>query len=119
MSLVFYLPVLLFILMSIGFCSILLLVGKKLGAHSPNSEKNAPFECGFPPFEDARKTFSIQYSLIAILFVIFDIEIAFLFPWGISLRLLRWPSFIAMLFFLMEFMLAYIYLYRHGALDWQ
>lgn len=119
MSLEDYFPIFLFIIISIGLCTILLLIGKLLGLNDPNPQKGSPFECGFAPFEDARKAFDVSYYMIAILFVIFDVEIAFLFPWGLCLRDVGWPGFFAMFFFMIEFLLAYVYLWRSGALEWK
>lgn len=119
MDLAQYFPVLLFILAGIGLGLMLIGVGKLLSPNRPNPEKNSPYECGFEAFEDARMKFDVRYYLVAILFIIFDLETVFLFPWGVSLRDISWPGFTAMLIFLAEFVLGYIYLWRRGALDWE
>jgi NADH-quinone oxidoreductase subunit A len=98
-----YYPVLLFIIVGIGLGGGLIGVGKVLSPHKPDPEKNAPYECGFEAFEDARMKFDVRYYLVAILFIIFDLETAFLFPWGVALRDVGWPGFLAMVAFIMEF----------------
>ncbi len=90
MNLAPYFPVLLFILVGVGLGMALIGVGKVLGPHKPDSAKNAPYECGFEAFEDARMKFDVRYYLVAILFIIFDLETAFLFPWGVALRDIGW-----------------------------
>jgi len=98
-----YYPVLLFLLVGTGLGIALVSIGKILGPSRPDTEKNAPYECGFEAFEDARMKFDVRYYLVAILFIIFDLETAFLFPWGVALRDIGWPGFIAMMIFLLEF----------------
>jgi NADH-quinone oxidoreductase subunit A len=114
-----YYPVLLFLLVGVGLGVALVSIGKILGPSRPNSEKNAPYECGFEAFEDARMKFDVRYYLVAILFIIFDLETAFLFPWGVALRDIGWPGFMAMIIFLLEFLLGFAYIWKKGGLDWE
>ncbi len=114
-----YFPVFLFLLIGAGVGIALMFLGKLLGPNKPNSAKNAPYECGFDVFEDARMKFDVRYYLVAILFIIFDLETAFLFPWGVALKDIGWPGFIAMMLFLVEFLLGFAYIWRRGGLDWE
>lgn len=113
-----YLPILFFILVGAGLGIALLGVGKLLGPSRPDPAKNAPYECGFEAFENARMKFDVRYYLVAILFIIFDLETAFLFPWGAALRDIGWPGFFAMMVFLFELILGFAYIWRKGGLDW-
>jgi NADH-quinone oxidoreductase subunit A len=114
-----YYPVFLFLVVGLGLGIALISIGKILGPNKPDTEKNAPYECGFEAFEDARMKFDVRYYLVAILFIIFDLETAFLFPWGVSLRDIGWPGFMAMMIFLLEFLLGFAYIWRKGGLDWE
>ena len=89
------------------------------GSQNPDSEKNSPYECGFEAFEDARMKFDVRYYLVAILFILFDLEIAFLFPWAIVLQDIGWFGFIAMLVFLGILVVGFIYEWKKGALEWE
>ncbi|CAG7601066.1 NADH-quinone oxidoreductase subunit A [Candidatus Vallotia tarda] len=119
MNLTAYFPVLLFILVSLGLGGGLVSIGRLLGPKKPDTNKNSPYECGFEAFGDARMKFDVRYYLVAILFIIFDLETAFLFPWGVALRDIGWPGFIAMMIFLLEFMLGFAYVWRRGGLSWE
>lgn len=114
-----YLPILVFIfitlVMGIGF----FVVGKVLGPSNPDSEKMSPYECGFEAFEDARMKFDVRYYLVAILFIIFDLEIAFFFPWAVALREIGMVGFWAMMLFLGVLVIGFIYEWRKGALEWE
>jgi NADH-quinone oxidoreductase subunit A len=114
-----YLPVLLFMLVgaAIGFAPLLL--GKLLGPSRPDPEKLSPYECGFEAFEDARMKFDVRYYLVAILFILFDLEIAFLFPWAVSLDSIGFFGFMAMMIFLTILVVGFIYEWMKGALDWE
>ena len=114
-----YTPILLFILFGIIIGAAPLLVGALLAPHKPNQDKNEPFECGFPAFEDARLKFNVKYYLVAILFIIFDLEIAFLFPWAINIRSMSDVGFGAMFFFLGLLAVGFAYEWLKGALDWE
>ncbi len=119
LNLAAYFPVLLFLLVGTGLGVALVSIGKILGPNRPDTEKNAPYECGFEAFEDARMKFDVRYYLVAILFIIFDLETAFLFPWGVALRDIGWPGFMSMMIFLLEFLLGFAYIWKKGGLDWE
>ncbi|SDV50011.1 NADH-quinone oxidoreductase subunit A [Chitinasiproducens palmae] len=119
MNLAPYFPVLLFIVVGVGLGVALIGAGKLLGPSRPDAEKNSPYECGFEAFEDTRMKFDVRYYLVTILFIIFDLETAFLFPWGVALRDIGWPGFLAMMVFLLEFVLGFVFLWRKGALEWE
>lgn len=119
MSLEQYLPVILFILVGVGVGVLPQALGFPLGPRRPDQAKNSPYECGFEAFEDARMKFDVRYYLIAILFILFDLETAFLFPWGVALQDIGWPGFIAMGVFLLEFIVGFVYIWKKGALDWE
>ncbi|MGN6701337.1 MAG: NADH-quinone oxidoreductase subunit A [Burkholderiaceae bacterium] len=114
-----YFPVLLFILVGIGVGVVPQVLGRVLAPHKPDVEKISPYECGFEAFEDARMKFDVRYYLVAILFIIFDLETAFLFPWGVALRDIGWLGFMAMMIFLLELLLGCAYIWRKGGLDWE
>src|SRR3990167_9023152 len=118
-----YFPILLFILVGavVGMVTIALGSGisRLLGVHRPDSEKLSPYECGFEAFEDARMKFDVRYYLIAILFILFDLEIAFLFPWAIVLQEIGWFGFWAMMVFLAILVVGFIYEWMKGALEWE
>ena len=117
-----YFPILLFLVVGAAFGIAPVLMGsgisRLLGTHRPNTEKNSPYECGFEAFEDARMKFDVRYYLVAILFILFDLEIAFLFPWAIVLRELGMFGFLAMLVFLAILVVGFVYEWKKGALEW-
>jgi NADH-quinone oxidoreductase subunit A len=96
-----------------------MLVARLTGAHQPNPEKLSEYECGFPAFEDSRMRFDVRFYLVAILFIIFDLEAAFLFPWAVSLAGTGMVSWIAMMIFLGELALGLAYAWKKGALEWE
>ncbi len=114
-----YLPVLLFLVVASVLALVLLGVGSLLGPRRPDAEKRSPYECGFEAFEDARMRFDVRYYLIAILFIIFDLEIAFLFPWALVFDEVGTPAFIAMLVFLGILVIGFVYEWKKGALEWE
>ena len=114
-----YLPILIFLFFAIIFASLMLAVGFTFGTSKPDKEKNSPYECGFEAFEDSRMKFDVRYYLVAILFIIFDLEIAFLFPWAISLGKIGLFGFISMMIFLFILTIGFIYEWKKGALDWE
>jgi NADH-quinone oxidoreductase subunit A len=114
-----YFPILLFILVGIGVGVAPMVLGKLLGPSRPDPEKNSPYECGFEAFEDARMKFDVRYYLVAILFILFDLEIAFLFPWAIVLQDIGWFGLVAMLIFLGILTVGFIYEWKKGALEWE
>ncbi|MDP6673466.1 MAG: NADH-quinone oxidoreductase subunit A [Gammaproteobacteria bacterium] len=113
-----YLPVLVFLGIAVALGVILLALGLILGNGQKDSEKLSPYECGFEPFEDSRLKFDVRYYLVAILFIIFDLEIAFLFPWAVSLDTVGVFGLVAMGIFLMVLVVGFIYEWKTGALEW-
>ena len=114
-----YLPVLLFIIVGIAVGVLPQLLGYILGPNKPDAEKNSPYECGFEAFEDARMKFDVRYYLVAILFILFDLEIAFLFPWAAALRDVGLAGFVAVVIFLAILVVGFVYEWKKGALDWE
>ena len=119
MNLEEYLPVLMFILVggAIGLAS--MSIGKVLGPSRPDAEKLSPYECGFEAFEDARMKFDVRYYLVAILFILFDLEIAFLFPWAVVIKDVGALGFWAAMVFLAILVVGFVYEWKKGALDWE
>ncbi|HEB98528.1 MAG TPA: NADH-quinone oxidoreductase subunit A [Thiotrichales bacterium] len=114
-----YLPILIFIAIGLAVGVGAIAAGFVLGPRRPDSEKLSPYECGFEAFEDARMKFDVRYYLVAILFIIFDLEIAFLFPWAIVLDQIGWFGFTAMVVFLGILVIGFIYEWKKGALEWE
>ena len=114
-----YLPVLIFICVGLLVGTVMITLGFVLSPHKPDSEKLSPYECGFEAFEDARMKFDVRYYLVAILFIIFDLEIAFLFPWAIVLEDIGMFGFIAMAIFLGILVVGFAYEWKKGALEWE
>lgn len=124
MNLTNYVPVLLFIVAATGLGLLVVGIGFLLGPRKPDAAKLSPYECGFEVFEDARMKFDMRYYLVAILFILFDLETAFLVPWAVSLKDLSSPvaplyGLGVMLVFLAELVLGYIYIWKKGALEWE
>ena len=118
-----YLPILLFIgvalALSGAFVVLPMLVSRLTGTHQPTAEKLSEYECGFPAFEDSRAQFDVRFYLVAILFIVFDLEAAFLFPWAVSLMGTGWAGWGAMMIFLAELGLGLAYAWKKGALEWE
>ena len=114
-----YFPILLFIIVGIGVGVAPLVLGKLLGPNRPDPEKLSPYECGFEAFEDARMKFDVRYYLVAILFILFDLEIAFLFPWAVVVNEIGLSWFISMMLFLAILTVGFIYEWMKGALNWE
>ncbi len=114
-----YLPILVFIVMGVLFGVVPLVAGFVLGPRRPDSDKLSPYECGFEAFEDSRMKFDVRYYLVAILFIIFDLEIAFLFPWAVVLDEIGMFGFMAMVIFLAILVVGFIYEWKKGALEWE
>ena len=119
MDLQAYLPVILFILVGVAVGVAPQVLGFVFGPNRPDAAKNSPYECGFEAFEDARMKFDVRYYLVAILFILFDLETAFFFPWGVSMRELGWSGFVTMMVFIAEFVVGFWYIWKKGALDWE
>ena len=114
-----YLPILIFLAVAGGLGVVLLVLGYLIAPRSPDAAKLSPYECGFEAFEDARMKFDVRYYLVAILFILFDLEIAFLFPWAIVLREIGAFGFWAMVVFLAILVVGFVYEWKKGALDWE
>jgi len=118
-----YFPVLIFIVISGALGVVLLatggILGKLLGEQAPNSEKASPYECGFEAFEDSRSKFDVRYYLVAILFIIFDLEIAFFIPWALVLDKLGVFGLVAMTIFVAELVIGFFFIWKKGALEWE
>ncbi len=114
-----YWPVLLFIAVAAGLGLVLLAVGMLAGPRRPEAEKLSPYECGFEAFEDARARFDVRYYLLAILFIIFDLEIAFLFPWAVVFKQIGIVALIEMALFLLLLVVGFAYVWKKGALEWE
>ena len=113
-----YFPILLFILVGLAVGVVPMAFGWWFGPNRPDSEKLSPYECGFEAFEDARMKFDVRYYLVAILFILFDLEIAFVFPWAVVLNEIGWFGFVAMIVFLGILIVGFIYEWTKGALEW-
>jgi NADH-quinone oxidoreductase subunit A len=118
-----YLPILIFLgialALSVGFVALPMLVSRFTGTHQPNPDKLSEYECGFPAFEDSRAQFDVRFYLVAILFIVFDLEAAFLFPWAVSLDGTGWAGWTGMMVFLAELGLGLAYAWKKGALEWE
>lgn len=114
-----YLPILIFMGLAVGLGVLLITLGVLIAPKNPTPEKLSQYECGFEPFESARIKFDVRFYLIAILFIIFDLEVAFLFPWAVILRELSWTPIIAMGIFLLLLLIGFIYEWKKGALEWE
>jgi NADH-quinone oxidoreductase subunit A len=118
-----YLPILLFIgialALSGAFVFLPMVVSRLTGTHQPTADKLSEYECGFPAFEDSRAQFDVRFYLVAILFIVFDLEAAFLFPWAVSLMGTGWAGWGAMMIFLAELGLGLAYAWKKGALEWE
>ena len=118
-----YLPILLFLMVALAlsgaFVVLPMAVSRLTGTHKPTAEKLSEYECGFPAFEDSRAQFDVRFYLVAILFIVFDLEAAFLFPWAVSLAEIGWMGWGAMMIFLAELALGLAYAWKKGALEWE
>jgi NADH-quinone oxidoreductase subunit A len=114
-----YFPILLFIAVGLAVGVAPMVLGRLLGPHRPDPEKLSPYECGFEAFEDARMKFDVRYYLVAILFILFDLEIAFLFPWATVINDIGLAGFLAMMLFLAILTVGFVYEWMKGALEWE
>ncbi|MGH8691625.1 MAG: NADH-quinone oxidoreductase subunit A [Burkholderiales bacterium] len=114
-----YFPILLFILVGLAVGVAPLVLGKLLGPSRPDPAKLSPYECGFEAFEDARMKFDVRYYLVAILFILFDLEIAFLFPWAAVINDIGFAGFVSMMIFLAILTVGFVYEWMKGALEWE
>ncbi|MEJ6593963.1 NADH-quinone oxidoreductase subunit A [Parasphingorhabdus sp.] len=117
-----YAPILLFLFVALGLSAAFVFlpmgVSRLTGTHNPSAEKLSEYECGFPAFEDSRSQFDVRFYLVAILFIIFDLEAAFLFPWAVSLEFTGWVGWSTMMVFLAELIIGFAYAWKVGALEW-
>ena len=114
-----WLSIFLMALLGVGFAAVSLVLSRLLGPRHPTPEKQAPYECGMPPVGDARDRQSVKFYLVAMIFLLFDIEVAFLYPWAMALRALGWPGLLQIVLFFLILLAGYVYIWRKGALDWQ
>ncbi|MBS0481089.1 MAG: NADH-quinone oxidoreductase subunit A [Proteobacteria bacterium] len=118
-----YLPILIFLAIALGLSAAFVFlpmgVARLTGTHNPTAEKLSEYECGFPAFEDPRSQFDVRFYLLAILFVVFDLEAAFLFPWAVTFTKLGWAAWITMMVFIGELLVGLVYAWKVGALDWE
>jgi NADH-quinone oxidoreductase subunit A len=118
-----YLPILIYLgiafALSAAFVFLPMGVSRLTGTHQPTEEKNSEYECGFPAFEEPRSQFDVRFYLVAILFIVFDLEAAFLFPWAVSLKEIGWTGWAAMMIFILELVIGLVYAWKKGALDWE
>jgi len=113
-----WLSILLLILLGAGFAAGSIVLSGILGPRKPTPEKLAPYECGMPPVSDARERHPVKFYLVAMIFLLFDIEVAFLYPWAMAIRDLRWVGFAQILIFFAILLAGYVYIWRKGALNW-
>lgn len=118
-----YLPILLFIGVALAISTLFVFapiaVSRLTKTHQPSAEKNNEYECGFPAFEDARAQFDVRFYLVAILFIVFDLEAAFIYPWAVSLKQTGWLGWGSMMVFIAELVLGLVYAWKKGALEWE
>ena len=113
-----WLSILIMIVLGALFALISIVLSSLLGPRKPTPEKSAPYECGMPPVGDARERQSVKFYLVAMIFLLFDIEVAFLYPWAMALRDLGWSGFVQVVFFVALLLAGYVYVWHKGALDW-
>ena len=113
-----YLPALTLLLLAIGFAVATVAASRLVGPHKPTREKNMPYECGIEPVGSAHERFSVKFYLVAMLFIIFDIEAVFLYPWAVVFKELRLFGLIEMLVFILLLLVGYAYIWKKGALEW-
>ncbi len=118
-----YLPILIFLVLAVIIALAAVTIAKFMGwflnVNRPTKEKNSAFECGFPAFSEARATFDVRFYLVAILFIVFDLEVAFLFPWAVVMTKVGWYGFVAMGVFLLILVVGFVYEWKKGALEWE
>ncbi len=114
-----YLPILIFLAIALGLAGLIMLASFIVARQRPDTEKLSSYECGFEPFEDSRGRFDVRFYLVAILFIIFDLEVAFLFPWAVSLGNIGVFGFWSMMIFLGVLTIGFIYEWKKGALEWE
>ena len=113
-----WLSIFIMIALGAGFALTSVVLSSLLGPSRPTPEKSAPYECGMPPVGDARERQSVKFYLVAMIFLLFDIEIAFLYPWAMALRDLQWAGYVQVILFMVLLLAGYVYVWRKGVLDW-
>ena len=113
-----WIPILIMLALGAAFGVGSVFMGRIIGPHKPTAEKLAPYESGMPPVGDARERHPVKFYLVAMIFLLFDIEIAFLYPWALAFRSLGWPGFVQIVTFFLILLVGYVYVWRKGALDW-
>ncbi|HOG28812.1 MAG TPA: NADH-quinone oxidoreductase subunit A [Vicinamibacterales bacterium] len=113
-----WLSIFLLAALGLGFAAVSIAASRALGPRHRTPEKDAPYECGMPPVGDARERHSVKFYLVAMIFLLFDIEVAFLYPWAMAIRDLRWVGFIQVLVFFLVLAAGYVYVWKKGAIDW-
>ena len=113
-----WLSILIMIGLGAAFALVSVILSSVLGPRKPTPEKAAPYECGMPAVGDARERQSVKFYLVAMIFLLFDIEVAFLYPWAMALRDLGWSGFVQVVLFMLLLLAGYVYVWRKGALDW-
>ena len=113
-----WIPILIMIGLGAGFGVFNIALGWLVGPKRPTAEKLAPYECGMPPVGDARERHPVKFYLVAMIFLLFDIEIAFLYPWALAVRELRWTGFIQLIVFFLILLAGYVYVWRKGVFNW-
>src|SRR5438552_16005467 len=113
-----WLGVVIMIVLGVGFAAVMIGLSVLLGPKNPTPEKLAPYECGMPAVGNARERHPVKFYLVAMIFLLFDIEVAFLYPWALALRSLGWPGFIQIVTFFLILLVGYVYVWRKGVLDW-
>lgn len=114
-----YLPIVIFLCVASFLSLVMIIIPSIFASHKPDKEKISPYECGFEPFQDARKEFDVRFYLVSILFIIFDLEVIFLFPWAITLSKIGALGFYSMMLFLALLTIGFIYEWKKGALEWE
>jgi len=114
-----YLPILIFLMIAVGLAAVMVIASLLVARQEPEAEKLSAYECGFDPFQDTRGRFDVRYYLVAILFIIFDLEVAFLFPWAVSLGHIGVFGFWSMMIFLAVLTVGFVYEWQKGALEWE
>ncbi len=114
-----YFPIIIFMVVAFGLSAIIIVASRLIVGQKPYTAKNDPYECGFPAFAESRHQFDVRFYLVSILFIIFDLEVAFLFPWVVSLKSVGSFGFYAMMLFLAILTIGFIYEWKKGALDWE
>ena len=114
-----YAPLLIHLLIAVALAGMLTAVSVLIGWRRPSRVKQEPYECGVPPTGDAREPFSVRFYLVAMVFILFDVEVIFLYPWAYVFRSLRWYGFAEMMIYIAILLVGYLYLWKKGALDWQ